>query len=75
MSSFYYDHEFDNGDDGRTSDGVCVVEEYNRHRGKDVPCGRPASSVVHPPDQFRHWCSSLEAGYDCNHPSESEDYS
>jgi len=36
-------------------------------RRKEAPCGAPASSVLHPPDQFRHWCEALEAGYDCMH--------
>lgn len=36
-----------------------------------LPCNREWTSAVHPPDQFRHWCSILEAGGDCMH---MEDY-
>jgi hypothetical protein len=33
----------------------------------EKPCGLSWTSVQHPPDQFRHWCSALEAGGDCMH--------
>ncbi len=62
----YYDHNFENGvDDGR--EGKCVVNEWNKFKQELVPCGRSWTSVVHPPDQFRHWCSALENGWDCMH--------
>ena len=59
-------HDFDNGKDS-SSDGKCVVGEWNNFRQKVIPCNREWYSVVHPPDQFRHWCSILEAGGDCMH--------
>lgn len=62
----YADHEFDNGKDD-TNNGFCVVEEWNNFKQKMIPCNRTWTSVVHPPDQFRHWCSILEAGGDCMH--------
>lgn len=64
---FYYDHEFDNGDGGKTSTGLCVQDLYNERTDTSRPCNKPSSSVVHPPDQFRHWCSILEQGGDCMH--------
>lgn len=64
----YYqgEHEFDNGDGGATSNGRCIVEMW-RKDGTQYQCGASSTSVLHPPDQFRHWCSALEAGYDCMH--------
>lgn len=62
----YYDHEFDNGKDD-TREGTCVIEQWNKFKQEMVPCGLTWTSAVHPPDQFRHWCSALEAGYDCMH--------
>jgi hypothetical protein len=59
------DHDFDNGDGGRTSDGKCTVEMF-RTDGTMFLCGGPWYSVMHPPEQFRdHWCSALENGWDC----------
>ena len=62
----FYSHDFDNGDGGRTQDGKCVVE-MRRRNGSTYKCGATWTSVLHPPDQFRHWCSALEAGGDCMH--------
>lgn len=28
------------------------------------PCNAPWASVLHPPNQYRHWCSICEAGGD-----------
>jgi hypothetical protein len=69
---FYSDHSFDNGDGGKTEKGKCVVEMYRRD-GTEYICNASASSVLHPPDQFRHWCSALEQGFDCMH-LENEDF-
>lgn len=66
MTFYRGNHEFDNGVDD-TSNGRCAVEEWNKHLERLVPCGNEWTSVVHPPDQFRHWCGVLEAGGDCMH--------
>jgi len=42
--------------------------------GKLMTCGRPWSSVVHPPDQYQHWCGILEAGGDCDHDEDEGGY-
>lgn len=100
----YSDHEFDNGDGGKTNSGTCVVEMPRRHWHEfmgnrdlcdfalepygsicDEPresrehqsfrlCGASWTSVLHPPNQFRHWCSILEAGGDCMHMEDEEAY-
>ncbi len=31
------------------------------------PCNAAWSSVLHPPNQYRHWCAILESGGDCGH--------
>jgi hypothetical protein len=52
----------------RLPEGYVCSEPYDDPVHVPVrECGLPASSVVHPPDQFRHWCSVLEAGGDCMH--------
>lgn len=66
MSYYRGDHDFDNGDGGKTDTGRCV-EPMHRHDGSEYTCNAPASSVLHPPDQFRHWCAALEEGRDCMH--------
>lgn len=72
MAYLYSDHEFDNGDGGQTKEGKCIeIMEY-RH-GPSRPCGATWYSAVHPPDQFRHWCSTLEAGGDCMHFEQDDD--
>lgn len=75
----YYqgDHEFVSDVREGTDEGRCAFithhtfEEWTDEGPKmttsERACGAPASSVLHPPDQFRHWCSALEAGYDCMH--------
>jgi hypothetical protein len=60
----YYDHDFDNGDGGKTNTGKCQELMFRRD-GTEYTCNASWTSVVHPPDQFRHWCSALEQGYDC----------
>jgi hypothetical protein len=67
---FYSDHEFVSDTEPGTSEGKCA-EVMFRKDGSEYVCGREWTSAVHPPDQFRHWCSALEAGYDCMH---FEDY-
>ena len=67
---FYSDHDFESDTNPGTSEGNCAVNMV-RKDGTEYKCNRPASSALHPPDQFRHWCSALEAGYDCMH---FEDY-
>lgn len=64
--SFYSDHDHlgDPADPCR--------EVLTRKDGSSYVCGRPASSAVHPPDQYRHWCSALEAGADCVHFEETD---
>lgn len=69
---FYYDHDFDNGDGGKTSTGKCIME-MERKDGTTYICNRDWTSALHPPDQFRHWCSILEAGGDCMHFESMED--
>lgn len=64
---YYGEHEFDNGGLEDPKEGKCIVEDFNRFHQKMMPCGRLWYSAVHPPDQFRHWCSALEAGGDCMH--------
>jgi hypothetical protein len=69
MSYYRGDHEFDNGDGGYSSVGKCAVEVDDEGR----VCGKVWTSAVHPPDQFRHWCSALEAGADCMHFEHEEE--
>lgn len=51
---------------------VCVIDRKPSrdpiHNSRvEVPCGADVNSVLHRPDQFRHWCGILEAGGDCMH--------
>ena len=64
----YSDHEYISSVTGDESskEGTCA-EEMTRKDGTTYICGNPWTSVLHPPDQFRHWCSALENGYDCMH--------
>lgn len=55
-----------------SKDAPCEEIMYRRD-GTSYQCKAPWTSVLHPPDQYRHWCSALESGYDCMH-SEMEDY-
>jgi hypothetical protein len=49
-------------------DGCSAPEAAAIHQPKAyAPCGASWTSALHPPDQFRHWCSALEAGADCMH--------
>lgn len=64
--SFYSDHMFVSDTTPLTAEGKCA-ETMLRRDGTTFTCGKRASSVLHPPDQFRHWCSALEDGYDCMH--------
>jgi hypothetical protein len=67
---FYSDHEFISDTTPGTDEGRCA-HEMIRKDGTEYKCNARPSSVLHPPDQFRHWCSALEAGGDCMH---YEDY-
>ena len=58
----YWDHEHE----ADSRDDPCEAV-LGRRDGSDYLCGRPWTSAVHPPDQYRHWCSVLEAGGDCMH--------
>lgn len=62
--TFYSDHEFVSDTNPGTNQGRCAEIMFRRD-GSEYKCNLPASSVLHPPDQFRHWCSTLEAGGDC----------
>jgi len=62
----YSDHDFESDTSPGTNEGRCTVE-MTRKDGSTYICGASWTSVLHPPDQFRHWCSALEAGYDCMH--------
>ena len=68
----YSDHEYISSvtGDASSKEGHCIETMY-RKDGTEYECGASWTSVLHPPDQFRHWCSALEAGYDCMH---FEDY-
>ena len=55
---FYAHHEHE----GETQDSACTHED-----GTGRVCGASWDSALHPPDQYRHWCSALEAGGDCIH--------
>lgn len=60
------DHEFESDSYPGTSSGRCA-HVMARKDGTTYKCGADWTSVLHPPDQFRHWCSALEAGGDCMH--------
>lgn len=64
----YSDHEYISSVTGDESSmlGTCA-QQMNRRDGTTYICGKSWTSVLHPPDQFRHWCSALENGYDCMH--------
>ena len=66
MTFYSGNHDFDNGDGGRTNTGRCKYP-MRRKNGSEYRCNASWTSVLHPPDQFRHWCSTLEAGGDCMH--------
>lgn len=66
----YSDHDFVSGINPGTNEGKCA-EIMFRKDGSQYKCNAEWFSVLHPPDQFRHWCGALEAGYDCMH---FEDY-
>ena len=38
-----------------------------RRDGTEYECRADWTSVLHPADQYRHWCPALEAGGDCIH--------
>jgi hypothetical protein len=75
----YYggDHEFESDVEPGTNKGHCAYvyfdtfEEWTdkgpRMVTRERVCGASWTSVLHPPDQFRHWCSALENGWDCMH--------
>ncbi len=60
--TFYSDHEHE----APNQTAPCEYEIPLSGGGTRV-CGADWSSVLHPPDQYRHWCSALEAGGDCVH--------
>jgi hypothetical protein len=66
--AMFADHEFISSvtGDESSSEGHCI-ETMFRKDGTEYVCKQPFYSVLHPPDQFRHWCSILEAGGDCMH--------
>jgi hypothetical protein len=47
--------------------GQCGLGPDDEVHQSTRKCGASWTSAVHPPDQFRHWCSALEAGGDCMH--------
>ena len=65
----YYDHEFEGE---QYSPCTYLVYKFDAEAQPDADgkkrsmqsCGAEWSSVVHPPDQFRHWCGICEAGGD-----------
>jgi len=58
----YADHDHE----APTRDEPCQAT-LQRKDGTQYECKAPWYSVLHTPDQYRHWCSALEAGYDCMH--------
>lgn len=67
----YSDHEFASDTNPGTNEGNCA-KIMVRKDGSKYKCNASWTSVLHPPDQFRHWCSALEAGGDCMHFEDSE---
>jgi len=66
----YWLHDFESNTAPGTKEGTCAVQMEKRD-GSHYTCGSPWYSVLHRPDQFRHWCQDLEEGRDCMHFEDS----
>lgn len=55
----YYEHDHEAAERDLPCEALVT-----RRDGTSRKCGAEWTSVVHRPDQYRHWCSICEAGGD-----------